>query len=80
MSQKIGPSGYTADDFAQARFAYVGERSVARRIEPCPTDDPSHPVASFNPATPWKAREAWFSDEDMARTGWIPVIEQTPTD
>lgn len=80
MTQKTGPSGYTADDFARARFAYIGERSVARRIEACPSEDPDHIVSSFDPATPWLARDVWLSDEYMAYAGWIPVIEQTPTD
>lgn len=80
MTQETSSTGYTADDFAQARFAYVGERSVARRVEPCPTEDADHVSSSFDPATPWRARDTWLSDEHMAAAGWIPVIEQTPTD
>lgn len=64
---------YTAEDFERAEFAFKGERSVARRVKPCPTDDPDHIISSYDPKTPWRANEFWLSDDRMAVNGWTPV-------
>ena len=60
-------SEYTAEDFAQANLATKGQFWVARRIDPRGTHQ-------------WHAyggKRGWFSDEEMARDGWVPVVEAT---
>ena len=60
-------SKYTAEDFAQADLATRGDYGVARRADPTETD-------------PWHIYgdgQGWFSDEEMAADGWVPVVEAT---
>ena len=52
---------YTAADFANAKFAEHKETSdYAARIDP---------LGPF----PWESTSDTCDDEDMARTGWVPV-------
>ena len=56
---------YTAEDFAQANLATRDEYGVARRTDP-------------HLAPPWHAygsKQGYFSDEEMAADGWVPVVE-----
>ena len=57
-------SEFTAEDFAQANLATKGKFGVARRAE---EDSP----------WPWVTgrRGGSLSDEEMARDGWVPVVE-----
>ena len=58
-------SEYTAEDFAQATFARHGDGGRAARFA--------------GDKWPWRASTAdaipWLSDEEMARDGWVPVVE-----
>lgn len=61
---------YSAEDFARANLATWGDCGVARRADPSGTD-------------PWHAYDAgqgWFSDEEMAEQGWVPVVESRATE
>ena len=54
---------YTAEDFAQANLATKGRFDVARRTDP-------------SLAHQWHVyggRQGYFSDEEMAADGWVPV-------
>ena len=56
---------YTAEDFAQANLATKGRFDVARRTDP-------------SLAHQWHVygnRQGYFSDEEMAADGWVPVVE-----
>ena len=58
-------TAFTAEDFAQANLATKGKFGVARRTDPRDTHQ-------------WLAHvggQGWFSDEEMARCGWVPVRE-----
>ena len=58
---------YTSEDFAQVNLATKGEHGVARRT------DPRGPHQ-------WHvcgAGYGWFTDEEMAACGWVPVVEAT---
>ena len=60
-------SGFTSEDFAQVNLATKGEHGVARRT------DPRGPRQ-------WHvcgAGYGWFTDEEMAACGWVPVVEAT---
>ena len=54
-------SKYTAADFANAKFAEHEE-----------TDDYAARVDPLGPF-PWESTSDTYDDEDMARTGWVPV-------
>ena len=58
-------SEYTAEDFAKAMFARHGDGGRAARFA--------------GDKWPWRASTAdavpWLSDEEMARDGWVPVVE-----
>ena len=62
-------SEYTAADFAQAMFARHGDGGRAARFD--------------GDKWPWRASPAdaipWLSDEEMARDGWVPVVEDSET-
>ena len=52
---------YTAADFANAKFAeHEDTDEYAARIDP---------LGPF----PWESTSDTYDDEDMARTGWVPV-------
>ena len=61
---------YTAEDFARATFARHGDGGRAARFA--------------GDKWPWRASTAdavpWLSDEEMARDGWVPVVESRGTD
>ena len=60
----------TAEDFAQATFARHGDGGRAARFA--------------GDKWPWRASTAdavpWLSDEEMARDGWVPVVESRITE
>ena len=61
---------YTTEDFAQVNLATKGEHGVARRT------DPRGPHQ-------WHvcgAGYGWFTDEEMAACGWVPVVESRVTE
>ena len=62
-------SDYTAADFAQAMFARHGGGGRAARFD--------------GDKWPWRASPAdaipWLSDEEMARDGWVPIVEDSET-
>ena len=61
---------YTAEDFAQANLATKGRFDVARRTDP-------------SLAHQWHVyggRQGYFSDEEMAADGWVPVMESRITE
>ena len=51
---------YTADDFANARFAEHPDGRIAARLE---TEE----------ARPWESVRDFDTDEGMAGDGWVPV-------
>ena len=51
---------YTADDFANAKFAEHPDVGVAARTAP-------------HSRLPWESRSSRYSDEEMADEGWVPV-------
>ena len=60
----------TAEDFAQANLATKGRFDVARRTDP-------------SLAHQWHVygnRQGYFSDEEMAADGWVPVVESRITE
>ena len=63
-------SEYTAEDFAKATFARHGDGGMAARF-------------AWD-KRPWRASTAdavpWLSDEEMARDGWVPVVESQVTE
>ena len=61
---------FTAEDFAQANLATKGRFDVARRTDP-------------SLAHQWHVygnRQGYFSDEEMAADGWVPVMESRITE
>ena len=58
-------SEYTAEDFAQANLAMRDKYGVARRTDPRDT----HQWYAYG------GEPGWFSDEEMAADGWVPVVE-----
>ena len=51
---------YTADDFANAKFAEHPDVGVAARTAP-------------HSRLPWESRSSRYSDEEMASEGWVPA-------
>ena len=60
----------TAEDFAQANLATKGEFGVARRTDPIR----EHQWHVYG------GGYGWFSDEEMAAGGWVPVVESRVTE
>ena len=63
-------SEYTAEDFAQANLATKGEFGVARRTDPIR----EHQWHVYG------GGYGWFSDEEMAAGGWVPVVGSRVTE
>ena len=62
-------SEFTAEDFAQVNLATKGEFGVARRTDPI-REHQWHVYGGGH---------GWFSDEEMAASGWVPVVESRVT-